>query len=578
MKKTILALVGAMIVAMPAWACTNIIVGKKASKTGSTMISYSADSHQLYGELYYTPAADHAPGEMRKVVEWDTYKPLGEIPQPAHTYRVVGNVNEWQVTVAESTWGGDESLMDKTALIDYGSLIYIALERSKTAREALDVMTQLVAEYGYYSEGESFSIGDPNEVWVMDLIGKGTPGEKIGNTDVMGEKGAVWVAYRIPDDCIAAHANQARVHRFPQKGKKLNKKLNRYEVGDSVMFSKDLISFARKTGKFAAEAKDEDFDFSKAFGEADFTSYRGCDGRVWAIFNRFADGMDKYFAYCNAEPVSNDSILPLYVKPNRLLTHRDVQVAMADHFEGTPWDMTQDVGSGPFHCPYRWRPMTWTVEADAPKDAPRYMHERAVGTQQTGFTFVAEMRGWLPREIGVKTWFGVDDAATALFAPIYNNVSEIPECLRVGNGDILNFSWTSMFWMTSWVSQQRYTRWDAMSVDVEAVRDSLFNRWDAQEAEIDAKAQALLAAGDQAGVTALLTKYSSDEANSATECYKNLAVYLLVKYLDGNVKREKNGQFERTEYGCPAFPMQPRYSDDFYRAIVNQRGEAIRVK
>lgn len=578
MKKTILALVGAMVVSMPAWACTNIIVGKKASKTGSTMISYSADSHQLYGELYFTPAADHAPGEMRKVVEWDTYKPLGEIPQPAHTYRVVGNVNEWQVTIAESTWGGDESLMDKTALVDYGSLIYIALERSKTAREALDVMTQLVAEYGYYSEGESFSIGDPNEVWVMDLIGKGTPGEKIGKTDVMGEKGAVWVAYRIPDDCIAAHANQARVHRFPQKGKKLNKKLNRYEVGDSVMFSKDLISFARKTGKFAAEAKDEDFDFSKAFGEADFTSYRGCDGRVWAIFNRFADGMDKYFAYCNADPVSNDSILPLYVKPNRLLTHRDVQAAMADHFEGTPWDMTQDVGSGPFHCPYRWRPMTWPVEADAPKDAPRYMHERAVGTQQTGFTFVAEMRGWLPREIGVKTWFGVDDAATALFAPIYNNVSEVPECLRVGNGDILNFSWTSMFWMTSWVSQQRYTRWDAMSVDVEAVRDSLFNRWDAQEAEIDAKAQALLAAGDHAGVTALLTKYSSDEANSATECYKNLAIYLLVKYLDGNVKREKDGQFERTEYGCPAFPMQPRYSDDFYRAIVNQRGEAIRVK
>lgn len=578
MKKTFFALMGAMIVSMPAWACTNIIVGKKASKTGSTMISYSADSHQLYGELYYTPAADHAPGEMRKVVDWDSYKPLGEIPQPAHTYRVVGNVNEWQVTVAESTWGGDESLADKTGVIDYGSLIYIALERSKTAREALDVMTQLVAEYGYYSEGESFSIGDPNEVWVMDLIGKGTPGEKIGKTDVMGEKGAVWVAYRIPDDCIAAHANQARVHRFPQKGKKLNKKLNRYEVGDSVMFSKDLITFARKTGKYAAEAKDEDFDFSKAFGEADFTSFRGCDGRVWAIFNRFADGMDKYFAYCNAEPVCNDSILPLYVKPNRLLTHRDVQVAMADHFEGTPWDMTQDVGSGPFHSPYRWRPMTWTVEANATKDAPRYMHERAVGTQQTGFTFVAEMRGWLPREIGVKTWFGVDDAATALFAPIYNNVSEVPECLRVGNGDILNFSWTSMFWMTSWVSQQRYTRWDAMSVDVEAVRDSLFNRWDAQEAEIDAKAQALLAAGDKAGVTALLTKYSSDEANAATECYKNLAIYLLVKYLDGNVKREKNGQFERTEYGCPVFPMQPRYSEDFYRAIVNQRGEAIRVK
>ncbi len=544
-------------------ACTNFLVGKKASATGSTMISYAADSHQLYGELYYTPAADHPVGAKRAIVDWDTQRPLGEIDEVAHTYRVVGNVNEWQVTVAESTWGGDLALMDSTAVIDYGSLIYIALERSKTAREAIDVMTSLVARYGYASEGETFSIGDPNEVWVMDMIAKGP-----------ANKGAVWVARRIPDECIAAHANQARIHRFPQS-KKLNKKLNRYEVGDSCLYSADLISFARQCGKY--QGTDQDFDFAATFGEQDYMSFRGCDGRVWAFFNHFAKGMDKYFPFVDMQCTRNcppDSILPLYVRPDRKLTHRDVQNAMRDHFEGTPWDMSHDVGGGPFHSPYRWRPMTWKV------DGKEYCHDRAVATQQTGFVFVSEMRGWLPREVGAKTWFTVDDANTAVFCPIYNNILEAPECFRVGNGDLLTFSWTSAFWMNNWVAQQVYARYEPMMVDVRRVRDALEDRFDQQQDSIDQEAVRLLCTSTSA-VTRFLNHYSATESNAVTARYKDLALYLLVKYMDGNVKRELPGQpgvFQRTPYGVAVSPEHPAYSEDFYRAIVQQRGDTLRVK
>lgn len=531
-------------IAAPAYACTNLLVGKKASADGSTMISYSADSHSLYGELYYTPAADHAPGTMRRVVEWDTHKYLGEIPEVAHTWRVVGNMNEHQVTIAESTWGGDPALQDTAGIIDYGSLIYIALERAATAREAVEVMTSLVDKYGYYSSGESFSIGDPDEIWVLEMIGKGS-----------GRKGAVWVARRIPDDCISGHANQARIHKFPLKDRK------------NCLYSKDVISFARERGLFAG--KDEDFDFSAAYGEKDYMAYRGCDGRVWAYFNRFATGMDRYFPFVDGQKEAE--VLPLYVKPDRPLSHRDVQTAMRDHFEGTPWDMTKDVGGGPFHSPYRFRPLTWKV------DGVEYLHERAIATQQTGFTFVAQMRGWLPDAVGGKTWFGTDDAATTFFAPIYNNISEAPECFRVGNGDLLTFSWTSAFWMTNWVANQAYARYDQMIGDITAVRDSLEDRFDAQGTEVDACAVELLAE-NTAAATAYLTSYSAAAANGATACYRDLGIYLLVKYLDGNVKREKDGRFERTSEGLAADPLHPAYSDDFYRAIVNQRGDELKMK
>ena len=558
MKKLLSAALAATLISFSsadALACTNMLVGKKASVNGATMISYNADSHTLYGELYFTPAADHAPGAMRKVIEWDTNKPLGEIPQPAHTYRVVGNVNEWQVTIAESTWGGRHRLSDKNGIIDYGSLIYIALERSKTAREAIDVMTSLVSEYGYYSSGETFSIGDPNEIWVMDLVGKGT-----GNT------GAVWVAQRIPDDCISAHANQARIHKFPQAKKKLNKKMNRYEVGDSCMFSADLIPFGRTLGY---EGSDADFDFAATFGDLDYSAFRGCDGRVWAFFNRYASGMERYFDF--VDMVEGAEVLPLYVKPDRLLSHRDIQDALGDHFEGTPWDMTKDVGGGPFHSPYRWRPMHFEV------DGVTYTHERAIGTQQTGFSFVAEMRGWLPREVGAKTWFAADDAATAIFMPIYNNILEAPLCLRVGNGDMLTFSWTSAFWMTNWVANQCYSRYEDMKVDVDRVRNKIMDRWDAETDSIDAQAVALLK-NSTSDVTAFLNEYTARESNGATEAYKELGIYLLVKYLDGNIKQEKDGEFARTPYGMADRPQQPKYSDEFYRAIVNQIGDKIKVK
>ena len=558
MKKLLSAALAATLISFSsadALACTNMLVGKKASVNGATMISYNADSHTLYGELYFTPAADHAPGAMRKVIEWDTNKPLGEIPQPAHTYRVVGNVNEWQVTIAESTWGGRHRLSDKNGIIDYGSLIYIALERSKTAREAIDVMTSLVSEYGYYSSGETFSIGDPNEIWVMDLVGKGT-----GNT------GAAWVAQRIPDDCISAHANQARIHKFPQAKKKLNKKMNRYEVGDSCMFSADLIPFGRTLGY---EGSDADFDFAATFGDLDYSAFRGCDGRVWAFFNRYASGMERYFDF--VDMVEGAEVLPLYVKPDRLLSHRDIQDALGDHFEGTPWDMTKDVGGGPFHCPYRWRPMHFEV------DGVTYTHERAIGTQQTGFSFVAEMRGWLPREVGAKTWFAADDAATAIFMPIYNNILEAPLCLRVGNGDMLTFSWTSAFWMTNWVANQCYSRYEDMKVDVDRVRNKIMDRWDAETDSIDAQAVALLK-NSTSDVTAFLNEYTARESNGATEAYKELGIYLLVKYLDGNIKQEKDGEFARTPYGMADRPQQPKYSEEFYRAIVNQIGEKIKVK
>lgn len=558
MKKLLSAALAATLIGFSsadALACTNMLVGKKASVNGSTMISYNADSHTLYGELYFTPAADHAPGAMRKVIEWDTNKPLGEIPQPAHTYRVVGNVNEWQVTIAESTWGGRHNLSDENGIIDYGSLIYIALERSKTAREAIDVMTSLVSEYGYYSSGETFSIGDPNEIWVMDLTGKGT-----GNT------GAVWVAQRIPDDCISAHANQARIHKFPQAKKKLNKKMNRYEVGDSCMFSADLIPFGRTLGY---EGSDADFDFSATFGDLDYSAFRGCDGRVWAFFNRYASGMERYFDF--VDMVEGAEVLPLYVKPDRLLSHRDIQDALGDHFEGTPWDMTKDVGGGPFHSPYRWRPMHFEV------DGVTYTHERAIGTQQTGFSFVAEMRGWLPREVGAKTWFAADDAATAIFMPIYNNILEAPLCLRVGNGDMLTFSWTSAFWMTNWVANQCYSRYEDMKVDVDRVRNEIMDRWDAETDSIDAQAVALLK-NSTSDVTDFLNEYTARESNGATEAYKELGIYLLVKYLDGNIKQEKDGEFARTPYGIADHPQQPKYSEEFYRAIVNQIGDKIKVK
>lgn len=520
-------------------ACTNLIAGKKATTDGSVMITYAADSHNLYGDLSHTPRTKHAPGAMRKVVEWDTNKPLGEIPQPAETYNVVGNMNEYQVAIGETTWGGHEELADTTgnSIIDYGSLIQIALERSKSAREAIKVMTDLVDEYGYASEGESFSIADKDEVWVMEMIGKGA------------EKGAVWIAVRIPDDAISGHANEPRIRKVDWNDK------------ENVMYSPDVISFARKKGYF--NGKDEDFSFADAYADHDAGTRRGCDARVWTYFRRFQPETDKYFAWCNFE--SNDP-MPLYVIPERKVSLKEMQESMRDHFEGTPYEMTSDIGAGPYHVPYRWRPMTYEV------DGKTYCMERAIGTQQTGWSFVSQSRDWLPDPVGGIIWFGTDDTNTSVYMPFYCSMTEVPSQLE--KGDINNFSMDSNFWMNNWVANQAYNRYDQMIPDIRKVQSNLEEGFQNSRPQMDEHLVALFNQGDLEGLTKTVNAEGAQFAKNATDNYRDLAMYLLVKYMDGNVKKtNEDGTFKITEYGIPATPSFPGYDQRYYDNIVKETGD-----
>lgn len=534
----------AMGAAASADACTNLLVGKNASADGSTIISYAADAHILYGDLQMLPAADHKPGTMRVINDWDTGIKHGEIPEAAHTYAVVGNINEHQLTIAESTWGGREELWESDGIIDYGSLIYIALQRCRTAREALDLMTKLVAEYGYCSEGESFSIGDPNEIWVLDLIGKGKK-----------EKGAVWVAQRVPDDCIAGHANQARIHRFP-----LNDKAN-------CIYSKDVITFARKMGYF--NGKDADFDFSAAYAPADFGNLRGCDARVWSYFNRFKAGMDKYLPFINGK--KGAEVMPFAVQPDRKVSVRDVQNMMRDHYEGTPFDMTQDPGAKiNYDVPYRWRPMEFKV------DSVTYSMERAIATQQTGFVFVSQMRSWLPDQVGGCLWFGVDDANTAVFVPMYCCMTEAPASYAQGKADLYTLDWNSAFWVNNWVANQAYSRYNKMIVDIRKVQGEIEDSFEANQPKVEAKAVALVK-NNPAEAVEFLTNYSVNQAQSTTARYRKLGEYLFVKYLDGNVKKEKDGKFERNEAGYPVQPNWGGYNQEYYDVVGRGSGDRLKV-
>ena len=527
-----------------ALACTNLLAGKNATTDGSTLITYAADSHTLYGDLQFLPAADHKPGEMRAIVDWDSGKPLGYIPEVAHTYQVVGNINEHQVTVAESTFGGREELVDTSAIIDYGSLIYIALQRSKTAREAIKVMTDLVARYGYYSEGESFSIGDPNEVWVLEMVGKGPK-----------EKGAVWVAMRIPDDCIAAHANQSRIYNFP-----LNDKEN-------CLYSKDVISFARKMGYF--KGKDKDFEFSTAYAPSDFGTLRGCDARVWSYFNRFKSGMDMYLPYIAGK--KGAARMPLYVKPDKKLSVRDLQNMMRDHYEGTPFDMTVDPGAANYYgVPYRYRPMEFTV------DSVKYCQERAIATQQTGFVFVSQMRASLPDEVGGCLWFGVDDANTAVFVPMYCSITEVPDCFKSGKADLYHFNFDAAFWVNNLIANQAYNRYSYMIPDIRKVQGQLEDRFEHNQASTEQRAQELLKASKSQAVE-YLTNYSIAESQTYMKAYQDLAKYLFVKYLDGNIKHEKDGKFEYNPYGMPVQPTFGGYTQDYYNTVARGSGDRLKV-
>ncbi|EGK03225.1 dipeptidase [Dysgonomonas gadei] len=542
MKKIFLFTLFCLVAQIHVFACTNFLVGKKASLDGSTIISYSADSYALFGELYHWPAKKWAKGDMLKVYEWDTGRYMGEITQPAQTYNVVGNMNEHQVTIGETTFGGREELADPDGIMDYGSLIYITLQRAKNAREAIKIMTDLVAEYGYYSGGESFSIGDPNEIWVLEMIGKGK-----------GNKGAVWVAVRIPDDCISAHANQARIQQFP---------LNDPE---NCIYSKDVISFAKEKGYY--KGKDADFSFAKAYNPLDFGGQRFCEARVWTFFNRYNKDMAKFVTYAQGK---TQEPMPLYIKPDRKLSIADVQEMMRDHYEGTELDWTNDVGAGPFKSPYRWAPLTWE------SDSVQYCNERPVATQQTGFVFTSQMRSWLPDPIGGILWFGTDDADQTVFTPMYCSITEVPECYREGNGDLYTFSWTSSFWIQNWVSNMVYNKYSYMHPDLEKVQKELESKFFAEQDKTDKEALALYEKSSEQAVQ-FLTKYSGEQAQYAFDKWKKLGEFLVIKYMDGVVRKEKDGEFIRNEHGKPSSPQRVGYPKEFYRQVVKETGDKYKV-
>ena len=539
MKKLLTTLALSMMSAA-AMACTSLIAAPGATENGSSMITYAADSHTLYGALYHQPAADHAKGAMRDVVEWDTGKHLGQIEEVGHTYATMGNMNEHGLTIAESTWGGRPEL-EGSGLIDYGSLIYITLQRAKTAREAIKVMTGLVDKYGYASSGESFSIADPDEVWVMELIGKGK-----------ADKGAVWVARRVPDGYISGHANHARIHKFPLKDKE-------------TLYSADVIDFARKQGYFSG--KDQDFDFSRAYAITDAGALRGCDARVWAYFNRFADkgSMDQYIPWImegRGEP------MPLWVKPAKALAANDLKDMMRDHFEGTLLDMNNDIGAGPFDCPYRWRPMEYTV------DGQTYTHERAIATQQTGFSFVADMNKNRHEATKGILWFGVDDANTCVYVPVFSSNTTVPKSLDEKTADLLTLSWDSMFWVNNYVANQAYNRYSQMIPDIRRVQGELENELSTRVAGLDSE----LAGKDLAAASVHLNNLTDVAAENVTKRYKDLGDYLFVKFLDGNIKKEKDGQFERSADGMPVQPTFGGYNERYFRSIVNDAGERLKVR
>ena len=538
MKKLFAFLTAALVAVSSGNACTNFIVCKGASADGSVIVSYSADSYGMYGHLAHFPAAVHPKGAIRDVYEWDTNKYLGQIPEAPVTYNVVGNINEYQVTIGETTNGGREECWEGPGVIDYGSLIYIALQRSKTAREAIAVMTSLVEEFGYVSEGETFSVADPNEAWIMEMIGKGKD-----------EKGAVWVAVRLPDDVICAHANQARVRQFP------------LDDPENCLYAKDVITFARSKGWY--DGKDEDFSFADVYNPLTFDGLRFCDARVWSFFNLYADAdMSRWLPSAKgdvkAEPI------PLYFRPKQKVSVQDVEVAMRDHYEGTDLDMTGDLGAGAWSMPYRLRPLSYTV------DGKEYFNERTVSTFQTGFTFVSQMRSWLPREVGGVLWFGVDDANMAVFTPMYCSITKVPECYDSKTADAVTFSFDSGFWMFNWVSNMVYPRYSMMIDDLKAVQGKLENNFFAAQKEVEGKAMVAYGASPAAAV-AFLTDYSAFTADQTMKSWMKLAQKLIVKYNDCVIKPEnEDGTFKRTDTGLGAPVVTPGYPENFNRRVVKE--------
>lgn len=537
MKKKILLIVFVIILLSAFFVselnpCTNILVSRGASTDGSTMITYAADSHVLYGELYHWPAKSYPENSMLDVYEWDTGKYLGQIKQVRRTFNVVGNINEHQVAIGETTYGGRRELRNKKGIIDYGSAMYIALQRSKTAREAIEVMTGLFDEYGYYSSGESFSISDKNEVWIMEVIGKGE-----------GIKGANWVAVRIPDGYISAHANQARIRKFPLNDPK------------NCLYGKDTISFAREKGYFTG--KDEDFSFVDAYAPPGYGALRFCEARVWSVFNRAAKSGNTTFDYVKG--VEGAEPMPLYIKPDKKLNVRDVMELMRDHFQGTEFDMTKDVGAGPFKLPYRWRGLTWEV------DGVKYCNERAISTQQTGFSFVSQSRKWLPDPIGGILWFGVDDTYSTCYVPMYCGIEKVPNSFAVGTGSFSEFSWDSAFWVFNFVSNYAYSRYSDMIKEIRIVQGEMESTFVTETKEVDRKAVNIFKK-DRVLARKFITDYSISAGERTTKRWMKLGESLLFKFLDGNVKN-KDGKV-----------THPGYPKEWYKHIVKNTGDHFKVK
>ena len=539
MKKLIFTLTFAL-GAVTAFACTNFIVTKGASTDGSVMVTYAADSHHLYGALYFTPKGNFKPGTTLRVDEWDTGKYLGDIAQIPNTYTTIGNMNEHSLIITETTFGGRPELEDPNGIIDYGSLIYITLQRAKTAREAIATIAELTETYGYASSGESFSIADANEAWIMEMISKGKYG-----------KGIVWVARRIPDGYVSAHANQARITTFP---------LNDPE---NCLYSKDVISFARERDYFSGE--DKDFSFCDAYAPADFGAMRGCEARVWSFFRSVTEGMDKYIDF--AMGVNPENKMPLWVKPTEKVSPKQLFDAMRDHYEGTPMDMTTDIGAGGHHLPYRWRPMYFTV------DGVEYCNERATATQQTGFWICGQAR---ENKVGIL-WFGVDDAATSALTPIYVNSTEIPWCLSEQNGSMLKYSDTSLFWITNRVAQFAYLRYDLIGKQVREYVDT----WENTALETVKKIDIAIGNTPNAKKKAkIATKFTLSSADLLFNTWNKLDKYLMVKYIDGNVKGEdENGKFIDNGNGkdIPGKILQPGYSEKWKKAVAADNGRILEV-
>ena len=520
--------------AMEASACTNLIVGKKASVDGSVLVSYNADDYGMFGHLCHYPAGTHQKGEMRKIFDWDTGEYHGEIPEAPVTYNVIGNINEFQLSIGETTYGGREEMIDTTGILDYGSLIYVTLQRAKTAREAISVMTSLVEKYGYCSSGETFSICDPNEAWIMEMMGTGP-----------GSKGVVWVAMRIPDDAICAHANQSRIGKFDMRDKK------------NVVCSKNVISYARKMGWFTG--RDADFSWKNTYARPDFSGRRFCDARVWSFFNHYQKGFDRYLPWAlGKDPNAED--MPLWIVPDRKLSVHDVQMGMRDHYEGTAMALdTTNVGGGIYQMPYRPTPLQFKV------DGKTYFNERPISTQQTAFSFVSQLRSWMPREIGGVIWFGNDDANMIAYTPVYCGNTVQPECYNTPGADAVTFSDKNAFWVCNWVSNMVYPRYSQIFPELQAVRDSLESSYFARQADFEKKAMNLYAT-DKPAALRMLNEYSVEKAQQMLAEWKNLAIRIIVKYNDMGVKQEKDGKILKRV-------MRPGYPESFARKLVKETGD-----